>query len=111
MQFMQTVKEPYTCLSVNLSECYSSLDSDPTFVEMLARVLYHVTINCYYISADGKYHQDVADYELFMDAIWSFASKYNRALYRFELGSKLFVRNKFLKRNFMDITTLVVELI
>ena len=73
---MQTVKDPYTVLSVNLSECYGSLDTDPTFVEMLARVLYHVTMNSFRIAPDGKFCCDVNDYENFMSTIRSFTSEY-----------------------------------
>ena len=86
---MQTAKDPYTCLSINLSECYTALDSDPTFVEMLARVLYHTTLNCFYITGDGKYHQDMADYTMLMDAIWSFASKSacQQMFHKLDMGS------------------------
>ena len=55
MEFMLTSEDPYTALSINVSECYGSLDTDPTFVEMLARVLYHVMMNSFRIAADGKF--------------------------------------------------------
>ena len=72
---MRTVKRPILALSVTLSDCYGSTDGDPTFVEILARVLYHITINCFVISADGKFHQDTSDYDMFHDALKQFARK------------------------------------
>ena len=74
-EFLRSVKKPALALSVTLSDCYGSTDSDPTFVEMLARVLYHVTINCFYIGADGKFHQDLADYDMFRESLSRFASE------------------------------------
>ena len=62
--------------SVTLSGCYWSADGDFSFIEMLTRKLYHVTIKYSYITTEGKSHQDTADYDWFRDALYSCASNY-----------------------------------
>ena len=75
MDFMQNAEEPYTMLSISLSECFGSLDTDPSFVEMLARKLYYVMMNSFRITADGKFCCDVNDFETFLKAIRTFTSE------------------------------------
>ena len=75
-QFLQAIENPQAALSVTLSECYGFTESDPNLVEMIARVLYHITLNCFYVAPDGKFHQDTADYEMFVDALTTFSRKH-----------------------------------
>ena len=72
---MKTVSKPQLALTIALSDCYGSADSDPTLVEMLGRVLYHVTLNCFYISVGGKFHRDTAEYDDFLDHLIAFSRK------------------------------------
>ena len=73
--FLQAVRDPEAVLSLTLSECCDSTGSDPSLVEMMARVLYHITLNCFYLTQDGKFHQDTADYDMFLDVLKTFARK------------------------------------
>ena len=75
-EFLLNVRNPRLAVSVTLSDCYGSGDSDPSFVEMLGRVLYHVTMNCYYVTADGKFHRDTSEYDMFFNALVQFSRKF-----------------------------------
>ena len=69
---MQQVSDPSIMLSITLSECYASCDTDPSMVEMFARILYHITLRCFRFDAGGKYCIDSMEHSIFVNALHRF---------------------------------------
>ena len=81
-EMMRTVKNPAIALSVSLSDCYSSCNTDPSVVEMLARILYHVTLRCFRFDSNGKYCVDQIEHAEFLQALYAFLGTFERLFYR-----------------------------
>ena len=73
---MRKVTDPSTMLSVTLSECYASCDTDPSMVEMFARILYHITLRCFRYDEGGKYCIDTMEHSTFMNELYRFLREF-----------------------------------
>ena len=62
-------------LSLSLSEIVENPEVDPTFAEMLGRVLYHAVLRIYHVNGLGKYCVDTLNYDMLFSRIRQFSGE------------------------------------
>ena len=77
MQLLEMELTPTTLLSLTLSEIMPSNSTweNPTFVEMMARVMYHAVLRTFYISQNGKFCSDTTYFDLLYARVHQFSGK------------------------------------
>ena len=68
--------KPCTLLSLSLSDIIEAPETEPTFTEMVARVLYHALLRVYHVAPGGRYMVDINRYELLFNQLRRFSGIY-----------------------------------
>ena len=75
MQLVEMEMRPNTLLSLTLAEVIivKPTEANPTFVEMIARVLYHALLRTFYVSTTGKFCSDTTYFDMLYARIQQFS--------------------------------------
>ena len=73
MQLLEQKLKPCTLLSLSLSDIIESPETEPTFTEIVARVLYHTLLRTYYVSPNGRYNVDINRFEMLFNLLRQFS--------------------------------------